>query len=271
MGAVSVLKPPLILTWNPSKWMMDADAFDEAVEATASGAEYAARWSIGVRTGGIAPGDQVFLLRQHRDRGLVAEGYCTSEAYADDHWDGSGRLANYVDVTWATWLRVDDRLPTATLLAQVPDVHWNRLQGSGTRTPAAAASALVDVWHEHLESIRWQGVQLPDELAGTEAFREGASTQVLVNRYERSPQARRACLDHHGTTCAVCGFDFGAVYGSLGEGYIHVHHLTDLSLVGDDYEIDPVADLRPVCPNCHAMLHRRRPALSIDALREMLS
>ena len=65
----------------------------------------------------------------------------------------------------------------------------------------------------------------------------------------------------------MSGFDFGEVYGELGEGFIHVHHLLDLSTIGEEYEVDPIKDLHPVCPNCHAMLHREVPAMSIKKLR----
>jgi 5-methylcytosine-specific restriction protein A len=68
----------------------------------------------------------------------------------------------------------------------------------------------------------------------------------------------------------VCGLDFGERYGALGEGFIHVHHLTELASIGREYEVDPVRDLRPVCPNCHAMLHRTDPALSPEELRAIL-
>lgn len=111
----------------------------------------------------------------------------------------------------------------------------------------------------------------PDEFGPTETFPEGAGSEVVVNRYERDPRARKACIDRWGHACAVCGFDFETRYGELGNGYIHVHHLADLSLVGDEYEVDPVEDLRPVCPNCHAMLHNHsRPARSIKELQARL-
>lgn len=111
----------------------------------------------------------------------------------------------------------------------------------------------------------------PDEVtAGVGTHREGASRQVLVNTFERSAAARTACLRAHGTACAVCELEMGEYYGEVGEGFIHVHHLVELATVGEEYEVDPVEDLRPVCPNCHAMLHRSVPALSIDGLRGRL-
>ena len=55
----------------------------------------------------------------------------------------------------------------------------------------------------------------------------------------------------------VCEFNFEAFYGERGKGFIHVHHLSSLAEIGQEYEVDPVNDLRPVCPNCHAMLHRK--------------
>lgn len=111
----------------------------------------------------------------------------------------------------------------------------------------------------------------PDEVAADQqVYIEGATRQVLVNQYERDAGARSACVQHWGTTCYVCGFDFHKTYGEMGRGFIHVHHLTDIASIGVEYQVDPVKDLRPVCPNCHAMLHTERPAVDIDVLKSML-
>lgn len=104
----------------------------------------------------------------------------------------------------------------------------------------------------------------PDDIAPGETFPEGAVREVTVNAYERSPEARDRCIAHHGTSCVICGFDFGRVYGTVVEGFIHVHHLKPLSEIGKEYRVDPVKDLRPVCPNCHAVLHAQKPAFSIE-------
>ena len=103
------------------------------------------------------------------------------------------------------------------------------------------------------------------------AFWEGSMRQVTVNAYERNPRARRLCIAAHGTSCCVCEFDFGAVYGPAAEGFIHVHHLRPLSDIAEEYQVDPVNDLRPVCPNCHAVIHRRTPPYSIEEVRAMLA
>ncbi|MGN2392265.1 HNH endonuclease [Pelomicrobium sp. G1] len=100
---------------------------------------------------------------------------------------------------------------------------------------------------------------------------EGALRRVMSSEYERNPAARRACIEHYGTACFVCGFSFEATFGELGRGFIHVHHLTPVSSVGANHAVDPINDLRPVCPNCHAMLHREDPPLTIEALRTYLS
>lgn len=97
---------------------------------------------------------------------------------------------------------------------------------------------------------------------------EGAKKQVTVNAYERNPTARKKCLDNYGYKCSVCGFDFEEVYGKIGAGYIHVHHLKPLNEINEKYKVDPINDLRPVCPNCHSMLHKAK--FSIEQLRENL-
>ena len=103
-------------------------------------------------------------------------------------------------------------------------------------------------------------IQSPEQVTRGE-YREGAVRQILVNAYERDWAARQACIEHFGLACAVCGLRFEERYGAVGAGFIHVHHVVPLSELGPDYKLTPIEDLRPVCPNCHAMLHRQRPPL----------
>jgi hypothetical protein len=112
---------------------------------------------------------------------------------------------------------------------------------------------------------------LPEELDVSTPVREGATYQVTVNAYERNPIARGRCIAHYGPTCVVCALNFGAVYGPLAEGLIHVHHVKPLSEIGEEYEVDPVADLRPVCPNCHAVLHHGGRCRTIEEVCELLT
>lgn len=104
-------------------------------------------------------------------------------------------------------------------------------------------------------------------------YTEGNSTIVKVNKYERNRSAREACLEHYGYDCQVCKMNFEKVYGDIGKNFIHVHHIVPLSTIAKTYEVDPIKDLIPVCPNCHEMIHRlsnNDMPLSIDALRQIL-
>jgi 5-methylcytosine-specific restriction protein A len=112
---------------------------------------------------------------------------------------------------------------------------------------------------------------LPEELDDSMALWEGARYSVTVNAYERNPVSRCRCIAHYGPTCVVCGFNFGAVYGPLAVGFIHVHHIKPLSEIGKKYKVDPVADLRPVCPNCHGVVHLGGGCRSIEEVRQLLS
>ena len=110
----------------------------------------------------------------------------------------------------------------------------------------------------------------PDEVSNIE-FIEGNSKKVFVNIYERNNEAKRICLKEHGYTCFVCQFNFENIYGDLGKNFIHVHHLKPLSEIKEAYKINPIDDLCPVCPNCHAMLHKRNPPYSIDELKNIIA
>lgn len=111
--------------------------------------------------------------------------------------------------------------------------------------------------------------QLPEELLDPETLTEGVRTQITINAYERNSIARQQCIEHYGTVCVICGFNFGARYGPVAAGLIHVHHTTPLSEIGTEYTVDPIADLRPVCPNCHAVIHLNGGCRTTNEVKEL--
>ncbi|MCL4795636.1 MAG: HNH endonuclease [Bryobacteraceae bacterium] len=110
-----------------------------------------------------------------------------------------------------------------------------------------------------------------DEVENGVGYQEGAVHQVTVNAYERNHEAREACLRHHGRNCVVCGFNFREAYGEEASDYIQVHHIKPIARAGGTYVLNPIKDLRPVCPNCHAVIHRRDPPFEIAKVKQMLS
>ncbi|MUG95407.1 hypothetical protein F7734_24800 [Scytonema sp. UIC 10036] len=144
-------------------------------------------------------------------------------------------------------------------------------QGIWTLTNLGRESVENKIENKIENTITNQKFSFPEEVPpDTVSFHEGSVTRVLVNRYERNPIARQQCINYYGKKCFVCGFEFARVYGTVAEDLIHVHHLKALSEIAEEYEVDPIADLRPVCPNCHAVLHLRFPPYSIEEVQGFL-
>ena len=100
-------------------------------------------------------------------------------------------------------------------------------------------------------------------------FIEGAESWEVSKRYERSRALRSRAIEIHGVSCAICGMNFENTYGSLGKGFIHIHHILRLS-DGGIRCVDPTNDLLPICPNCHSMIHRKDSPISPDELRGII-
>jgi predicted HNH restriction endonuclease len=110
---------------------------------------------------------------------------------------------------------------------------------------------------------------------GDTEFPEGKKYEVRHKRRERNPKlvakAKAQFKVRFGRLfCEACDFDFAAKYGNAGDGFIEVHH--DKIPVS---ELKPnaktkVSDLALVCSNCHRILHRRRPWLTVQALRRLI-
>lgn len=246
----------ILLTWNPAVWDFGAPgqvSYDQVLAAIAADGHYDQRWSVGHRRH-VDVGTEVWLLRQGReDRGLVGHGVAASGVYRAEHYATPGATSSYVDVAWDCLLPLENVVPIEEVLVpRVPGVHWTP-QASGNSIASADEAALRSVWAEHVQTPADPTTVVP----GTYPLE--ALSSVSVNRYERDSQGRQTCLDANGTSCGACGFSFGAFYGELGAGFIHVHHIVPVSQLGPDYQFDPSTDLVPLCPNCHAMAHMGRP------------
>ncbi len=261
-----------LLAWNPKKW--NWTDFAEMSEKVTSGDRVTSRWSCG-NSKNITKGDRVFFIRLGENpKGIFASGIVLKGAYVDQHWNSdkvvAGRKGTFVELQFDCLLdpETDIILPRELLLndKRLSQMHWDT-QMSGVSIPENVASELEKVWESFSAG---NAFAFAEEIADTEAIYEGALRRISVNSYERNPDARRRCISHYGTICVACGFDFAKEFGEVGRGLIHVHHLKELSEIGKRYQVDPIRDLRPVCPNCHAIIHRRKPAYSIEEVKLFL-
>ena len=130
--------------------------------------------------------------------------------------------------------------------------NWSRLF-------VAAVLALLPVQPREAEE--------PSPVVG---YAEGGATTSLSTRYERDRRNRAAAIAIWGCKCRACGLDFGDRYGSAARGFIEVHHTVPVSVLKPGTVVDPARDLVPLCPNCHAVVHRREPPFTVDEIRAML-
>ncbi|QNT78402.1 winged helix-turn-helix domain-containing protein [Entomobacter blattae] len=103
-----------------------------------------------------------------------------------------------------------------------------------------------------------------------ELFYESNKKQSVTNTYERNKEARARFIHYYGCKCLVCDLDFKEKYGEVGENFIHVHHIVPISQISIKNTVDPIKDLRPVCPNCHAMIHKKKIPFSIEEMKKIL-
>jgi 5-methylcytosine-specific restriction protein A len=186
------------------------------------------------------------------------------------HWDSEraelGEEALFVDVRFD---RIE-REPVITLeeLQEPPfsGFSWTP-RSSGILIPDEIAATLDTKWSHRNSVLHLFTAQ---EVEGGIDYPEGATRTIRVNSYERNREARSACLAHYGTRCIVCGFSFADQYGDIADGFIEVHHLVPLSEIQNEYRVDPVQDLRPVCSNCHSVLHLRKPPYSVNELQNLI-
>lgn len=159
--------------------------------------------------------------------------------------------------------------------------RWNSFSARATKVPVTDSGTFSysDVALEWgalmtgmvLSLANIEPVEDGDEESIPAGQAEGSAVREIHTRYERSRINRKLCLERLGYCCCICGFDFERTYGEIGHHFIHVHHVKPVSQLGAGYIINPETDLIPVCPNCHAMLHRKDPPYFPEELRHILT
>ncbi|WP_281863993.1 HNH endonuclease [Planomicrobium okeanokoites] len=180
-----------------------------------------------------------------------------------EDWIDKDGLDKFNEVKRFVRLEIDDHVDNEAL--SLDALLRNGLNGA-PQGPLKVNEILSSYIEKHMS-----GQVFPDEVK--DELEEGQRFTVKVNRYERNPIARKKCIEIHGDSCAVCSMNFVEVYGEVGEGFIHVHHIKPLHEIGEQYLVDYEKDLVPVCPNCHAMLHRKIEGrhLSIEELKRKMN
>ena len=107
-------------------------------------------------------------------------------------------------------------------------------------------------------------------------IREGQLGTRTSEYRVRSQRLRDAAVDYYSDSgripCHACEFDFSSAYDVIGQGYVQIHHLIPVSfLSGEPLDLEEaLANVRPLCANCHQMVHTKRPPLPIEEIKSRL-
>ena len=255
----------VILGWNPTgpaRWDYRA-----AVDLVAESGRYLQRWSADQPLN-VTAGTEAWLFVQGSSdagTGLIGHGVVMSEPYQTLPGDSPAEW--HVSILFDALLPLGEQVRQDALRAAAPGIPWGEaMNRPSVAVPGHEEPGLRRLWRD----LGPAATGFPHVVSGT-CPPDTVST-LDVNRYERNPDARRVCLAFHGTSCAACGFSFETFYGDAGSGSIDVHHVVPPELLGSGYQLDPVADLVPLCPNCHSLAHcSAGPPRTVAELRHIIS
>jgi 5-methylcytosine-specific restriction protein A len=262
-----------LFVWNPAVW--NWTHLEQSIELLNKTGSHSEAWSCSSYKK-VKPGDRAFLVRVGKSpKGIIASATITSNPFFSEFRSGEDKAVPRMRVMLEFDILLNaEKEPILTLdilkQGKLSSQNWLP-QASGISIRPELVDELEAVWFDFIttQKIRHNPFTTAD-IEDQTIYIEGTPNQVTLTKYERNPFARKACIAHYGLSCSVCDFNFEQVYGDIGKTFIHVHHLTQVAKVGKQYSVDPIKDLRPVCPNCHAMIHKRKEAIAIEELKLLL-
>ena len=259
------MKKAYLLSWNPDKWAWeDIDVEIEHIKHFGSVPSY---WNC--RSKQPKNGDLVFIISVGKKikNGIYASGIVDCIVDNQEDFLDPNKLVRKVYFDFNIIIKPSNSskiLEAKYLIQQFPVQDWTP-QGSGIEIKDEILDEFLVSWNKFLHNNHPEYVQNAE-------YWEDIAPQKLYTPYERNPKARIECIKHYGYNCIVCKMNLESIYGQLGKNFIHVHHEKFVSSYSGKHLIDPIKDLKPVCPNCHSMLHRKIDGkhLSIKELEKLL-
>jgi 5-methylcytosine-specific restriction enzyme A len=196
--------------------------------------------------------------------------------FAPDDRSVTFRNENSVHMKLMNFLRLDpqytaDGKTGLSRGAKAEEAVWTEFGGDVLHC-RRVAQAIIASLDDSESAALWFGPAFDDGL------QEAAEGRLLTRKHlvrERNRKLvetkRKQAIKKHGKLiCEVCGFDFAVRYGNRGDGFIECHHTKPVETLveGNKTHID---DLALVCANCHRMIHRGRPWISVEELRALLT
>jgi 5-methylcytosine-specific restriction protein A len=154
--------------------------------------------------------------------------------------------------------------------AEAEKVVWLEFSGAPERC-ALASKAIVAAAHDATVPPAWSEVAEEPEIEEAAEGRLLTKVHVVRERDRRLAKAKRTqVLKLKGKlACEACHFEFRAIYGQRGDGFIECHHIKPVATL-ESGEKTKLSDLIVLCANCHRMIHRAKPWLTLSELRSIL-
>lgn len=148
------------------------------------------------------------------------------------------------------------------------EVVWKKF--SGDREQLRVIAEMIRAGLKDSEVRRDLAIEYDD----IDEAEEGRVATVLHKRRERNKRLARkrkqTALERDGhLRCECCSFDFRTTYGKHGDGFIEVHHIVPVHTLKVGHKTK-LAELALICANCHRMIHRKRPWLSLNELKTLM-
>lgn len=185
------------------------------------------------------------------------------------HKDDTFRNSNGVSMKLNNFKRLDPESKGSGLVrgGKLEEVIWNEFSTNKSLLSEIANSIKKALCQQNIHSWTAQEEE--------ESFPEGKVLFRLHKYRERNSnivkELKKKAMEKNELRCSVCSFDFYKTYGELGKGFIECHHTVPISKYQFDGSKTKMSDLILVCSNCHRMLHRKRPWLTVKELREILN
>lgn len=184
------------------------------------------------------------------------------------------RNPNGVSMKLGNFMRLDPEIKGSGLTngARLEEEVWTTYSNDRELLRREAAHLT-----EHLKagSLSISSTQLPDLETDDELESEGDPRTYVHRSYERKSGNRKKKIKSHKDrglplVCECCGFDFEKTYGERGRDFIEVHHAIPVSelAVGQKLRMN---DLRLLCSNCHRMVHRHQPWLTVEEVKALIT